>query len=439
MGESISTDYLIIGAGAMGIAFADEIFNGDKNATITIVDRRESFGGHWNNAYPYVRLHQPAAFYGVNSEQLGNGSTDLSSKSEILDYYQKVQTKFLESNRVTFLKGHEYLGEDKVAPIKNLNEVKVIQVNKKTVDATYMNVEIPSTHKPKFEIESGVEVLPLNDLKKEHTNWNQFYVIGCGKTGFDAIIFLLDSGIDPENIFWITPNDAWLFNRNSIQVGTVAREVLEHGVQMIKTKDIDEVFKAIEKKGGILRIDETTLPKKWKCATVNPKEITQLRSIQNVIKMGRVKKITQREVILEKGEVKYEGKPLFVNCSADGLSRRPVVPIFQGKKITLQSIFFCQQVFSAACIGRLELTKYSEKRRNELVPIPHPQLKEDWPDIFNSTVKNLLLLHRFFLMWMFKSRLNFMSHEPFLKYLYYSAKAGIMAPRLDRVVKEHFG
>ena len=24
-------------------------------------------GGHWNDAYPFVRLHQPAAFYGVNS------------------------------------------------------------------------------------------------------------------------------------------------------------------------------------------------------------------------------------------------------------------------------------------------------------------------------------------------------------------------------------
>ena len=62
MYPSKETDYLIIGAGAMGIAFADEIFHHRPNMNITIVDRRSRAGGHWNSAYPFVRLHQPAAF-----------------------------------------------------------------------------------------------------------------------------------------------------------------------------------------------------------------------------------------------------------------------------------------------------------------------------------------------------------------------------------------
>ena len=29
--------------------------------------QRTNKGGHWNDAYDFVRLHQPAALYGVNS------------------------------------------------------------------------------------------------------------------------------------------------------------------------------------------------------------------------------------------------------------------------------------------------------------------------------------------------------------------------------------
>lgn len=68
--EELGTDYLIIGAGAQGMAFADELVSQSKSLRIMLVDRRATPGGHWNNAYRFVTLHQPAAFYGVNSERL---------------------------------------------------------------------------------------------------------------------------------------------------------------------------------------------------------------------------------------------------------------------------------------------------------------------------------------------------------------------------------
>ena len=71
--EHLDTDYLILGAGAMGMAFADVILGEDPAARVVMVDRHTSPGGHWNDAYPFVRLHQPAAFYGLNSTQLGQG------------------------------------------------------------------------------------------------------------------------------------------------------------------------------------------------------------------------------------------------------------------------------------------------------------------------------------------------------------------------------
>jgi len=62
--EILETDYLIIGAGAVGMAFADIIL-AETNANIIMVDKHHKPGGHWNLAYPFVRLHQPSTYYGV--------------------------------------------------------------------------------------------------------------------------------------------------------------------------------------------------------------------------------------------------------------------------------------------------------------------------------------------------------------------------------------
>ena len=55
------TDYLIVGCGAAAMAFADVILD-ETDATITIVDRRDAPGGHWNDAYPFVKPHQPSTW-----------------------------------------------------------------------------------------------------------------------------------------------------------------------------------------------------------------------------------------------------------------------------------------------------------------------------------------------------------------------------------------
>ena len=55
----IDTDYLIVGAGAAGLAFADALIAA-SDADVVMVDRRHGPGGHWNDAYPFVCLHQPS-------------------------------------------------------------------------------------------------------------------------------------------------------------------------------------------------------------------------------------------------------------------------------------------------------------------------------------------------------------------------------------------
>ena len=75
MTKNIATDYLIVGSGAVGMAFADTLLT-ETDATLTIVDRHPAPGGHWNDAYPFVTLHQPSAFYGVSSKELSKGHVD---------------------------------------------------------------------------------------------------------------------------------------------------------------------------------------------------------------------------------------------------------------------------------------------------------------------------------------------------------------------------
>ena len=45
----VETDYLIVGAGAVGMAFADTMLT-ETDAHLTIVDREAAPGGHRNHA-----------------------------------------------------------------------------------------------------------------------------------------------------------------------------------------------------------------------------------------------------------------------------------------------------------------------------------------------------------------------------------------------------
>ena len=58
--STIDTDHLVIGTGGSVMAFVDTPLD-ETDAGVQIVDRHVRPGGHWDDAYPFVRLHQPAA------------------------------------------------------------------------------------------------------------------------------------------------------------------------------------------------------------------------------------------------------------------------------------------------------------------------------------------------------------------------------------------
>src|SRR5512132_1343434 len=116
--RALDTDYLVVGAGAMGMAFTDALID-HADVHVTLVDRRYAAGGHWQDAYPFVQLHQASVFYGVASTVLGTGTVqqqgpesglqERARRSEIQNYSDDIlHRRFVGSGRVTLLGGSEY-------------------------------------------------------------------------------------------------------------------------------------------------------------------------------------------------------------------------------------------------------------------------------------------------------------------------------------------
>ena len=138
---TMECDYLVIGSGVTGMAFADEIIHGSSSASVILVDKRAKPGGHWVDAYPFVRLHQPSAFYGVNSKPLGNGKEDLVSKSQILAYYELVLEELKSTGQLRYFPQCEYVEEGKfISLLDDKMEYRVRHIFLGKIKSIYYNL-----------------------------------------------------------------------------------------------------------------------------------------------------------------------------------------------------------------------------------------------------------------------------------------------------------
>ncbi len=144
--ERIETDYLVVGAGATGMAFTDTLI-AETNAHVVLVDRGHAPGGHWNSAYPFVRLHQPSSYYGVNSRTLGSDTIDrvgwneglyeLATVGEVCAYFDQVMHQdLLPSGQVSYFPMAEYLGDGRFRTLAGSDYT--VDVRRRVVDGTYL-------------------------------------------------------------------------------------------------------------------------------------------------------------------------------------------------------------------------------------------------------------------------------------------------------------
>jgi len=393
--NAIETDYLVVGAGAAGLAFVDALIAA-CDADVVMVDRRHGPGGHWNDAYPFVRLHGPSALYGVNSRRLGTDAIDQggpnagyyprATAAEICAYYEQVLDEvLLSSGRVRFFGMSDYsaAGNEHRFTSRLTGSTTTLRVRKRVVDARYLEPSIPATHVPPFGIEPGARLIPVNDLVGVSGPASGFTILGGGKTAIDACLWLLGAGVPPEAIRWVRPRDPWLLDRAFQQPLRLLPRLIE-GVSLYleaaaQAEDRTDLFRRLEACGQLIRLDPGAEPTTFRCATVSQDELVSLRSIENVIRLGRVTRIGPGQIKLAEGSIPAGRGEVHVDCSAAGLRTKPARPVFSGGLITLQQIRACQPVFSAALTGYTEATRGDDARKNLICPAnQYPDAAVDW-------------------------------------------------------------
>jgi hypothetical protein len=415
--QHIATDYLVIGSGASGMAFADTMVQ-ESDAHITLIDRHAKPGGHWNDAYPFVTLHQPSSFYGVNSMALGDdridtaganqGMYELASGPEVSSYFDRVMSqRLLPSGRVNYFPMSNYLGADDagVHTFESIlsGEQTLVTVRKKVVDAHFFGPTVPSTHTPKFKVAAGVQLVAPNALAQlwqaNHIP-KRFCIVGAGKTAMDTGIWLLNHGAAPDNIIWVMPRDSWLVNRMSTQPG---EEFFMHSIggqltQMdcvAKASSVEDLFLRLEASDQMLRIYPDHMPSMFHFATVSKGEIALLQRIKHVIRLGRVQALEPGNMVLDKGSVAMEADTLYIDCTASAVEPRAMPPIFEGGKIVLQLVRAPLPTFSAALIAHVEVhypdspDSPDDALKNKLCGnVPFPHTLADYPRTIMANMMN---------------------------------------------------
>jgi len=380
--RTLQTDYVVIGAGAMGMAFTDSLID-HADVHVTLVDRRHAAGGHWQDAYPFVQLHQASVFYGVASTVLGTGAVQQDGteaglqqrarRSEIQHYYDDIlYRRFVGSGRVTFLGGSEYHtdGNSHLVTSRVSGETTQVLVRRRVVDATYLSPAIPATTPPPFGVADGVDVVAVNELAALPGAPNSYVIVGSGKTATDGIVWLLTNGVQPDRIAWVRPREPWMLNRAMVQpdpavaIGLAADTM----AAAADAESLDDLFLRLEAAGVMLRVDTDVVPTMAKTPTLGAWELDLLRTIENVVRLGHIKYVAPREIVLDDGVVPLAPDSLVVHCAASGLRYPPLVPIWSPDEIRLQTIRAGFPCFCAALAGFVEATRDDDQERNRLCP-----------------------------------------------------------------------
>jgi len=390
--RTIVADYLVVGAGAVGMAFSDSLVT-DSDAEIVIVDRRHAPGGHWHDAYPFVRLHQPAMYYGVNSMPLGADTIDehglnaglyvQASAPEICAYYDRVmRERLLPSGRVRYLPMSEYDERGRIVS-RLTGDVWDVTARRAVVDAHYLEPSVPRTSPPPFDVDPGVACIPVGDLAHIADGVDRYVIIGAGKTAVDTCLWLMEVGVEADAITWVRPRDAWLLNRHFTQCGSLVGQLIE-GLSLqveaaAQANSPDDLFRQLADRAQLLRVDENVTPTVFRSPTMSTAELVLLRRITDVVRLGYVRRIESTRIVLDQGTVPTRPRALHVHCAAAGLNPAPAVPIFQPGRITPQSIRTGVAPFNAALTAYIEATRADPAEKNRLCP-PNklPETSMDW-------------------------------------------------------------
>ena len=128
-----------------------------------------------------------------------------------------------------------------------------------------------------------------------------YVIVGSGKTATDGIVWLLANGVPPDRIVWVRPRDPWMLNRAVVQPDPVVALGLAADTMAAAAdaESLDDLFLRLEAAGVMLRIDRDVVPTMAKTPTLGAWELDLLRTIEHVVRLGHIKHVTRREIVLD--------------------------------------------------------------------------------------------------------------------------------------------
>ena len=178
---------------------------------------------------------------------------------------------------------------------------------------------------------------------------------------------------------------------------------------------VDDLFERLEASGRLTRIDPAWPATMYRGTMLSATELAALRQIEDVIRLGRVRRIEADRLVLERGETETAPNTVHVDCTALGLNNAPATPIFQPGRIVLQQARHLSPCFNAALVGFVEAHRDDQVEQNRLCP-PNPYASsiEDWPRMISRTWRTEVrwLNEPDLSAWLTKSRLNLLRALP---------------------------
>mmetsp|Transcript_89414 Transcript_89414/g.278218 ORF Transcript_89414/g.278218 Transcript_89414/m.278218 type:complete len:514 (-) Transcript_89414:99-1640(-) len=424
----LECDYLVVGAGARGLAFVDAMLQRVKNAKgtvkVAIVDDRDEPGGHWNDAYRFAKLHRQSAHYGVSSKPLekarnGGKHGHFASTNELLSYYGDVMDALVDSGCVEFFPMCSFRN-NQVESLVNPDLVWKIPASCKVVESGLARIQVPSTQAPPFEVGLGAFVVTPNYLTSVLVPPTDYCVIGAGRTAIDVIIWLLSKDVDPKKIRWIMPRDHWYQCREAILGKNQLKTASAWSAEVSKDHgSLWALLERCEKVGLFCRLDRSRRPECCHGATVSKEEFVQLRKVKDIVRLGHVRAVHKDHLLMDHGTVPVAEGTLHIDCTSSWVQKAPKpVPIWQGTQIFLQPI---QEVFtgagefnvclSAALVGLIEALIKDDGVKNSMCTAGrHPDTIQDWIRLHIAGLENnKLRMHPHVRAWLSMDRLSLYS------------------------------
>jgi hypothetical protein len=225
--------------------------------------------------------------------------------------------------------------------------------------------------------------------------------------------------VEPERIRWIRPRDAWFFDRRHYQpleqVGAIMEGISLDAEAGAQAANLDDLFERLEASGRLVRIDSSHPATMFRGTMLSARELQALRQIEDVVRLGRVRRIEPDRIVLERGDTDTGAGVLHVDCTALGLNNAPATPIFQPGRIVLQQVRHLSPSFNAALIGFVEAPRDEDEDKNRLCPPnAYPSSVEAWPRMISLTFKTegRLLQEPEIASWIAGSRLNLLRALP---------------------------